>query len=222
LLTSTGEKAAAIDLASAVTRMLKAFRVRGDAAVVTEEYLGVLWSPGIDVDDAIKAMDRFSRNVVPGHNNNFEPKPVQVIEEIDRVNNMFVTPGRPEARIALAAPVAAPRTDAEREKADEILRAAGFGPKGAKGAPMGEESDAERQRRIEQMNRDAEAREANRRRIAQEWADRGEEPMYADDARTMLISPALADILRAQRDMEAAGFGNEPDELELRTGERRR
>lgn len=193
-LTFTGEKAALVDLGDAINAMFRAFRVRGDAVAALNAYIAELRD--LDVDDVIKALGRFSRQVVPGHNNAFEPNPVQVRAEVRRMAEMFATPDRPE-RVALAAPVAQPRTDAEREKADAILRAAGYGPKNRQAKP-GEESEEERKRRAEQMRRDEVARAANRARIAQEWADRGEEPVYADDARTMIVSPTLAAMLRGQ------------------------
>src|SRR5690606_36203635 len=104
--------------------------------------------------------------------------------------------GRSE-RKALPAPEVRPRTEAEKERADAILRAAGYGPKADRNAAE-PESDEERKRRAAQMERDARARAENRARIEQEWADRGEEPVYADDARTMIVSPTLAAMLRAQ------------------------
>lgn len=202
-LTSTGEKAAMVDLGEAINAMLKAFRVRGDAVALMNLYMGEL--ADLDVDETIRALGRFSRQVVPGHNNAFEPNPVQVRAEVRRMAEMFASPDRPE-RVALPAPKVEPRTEEDRAKADAILRAAGFGPKDAGGKRKpGEETEAERKRRAEQMRKDADARAANRARIAQEWADRGEEPVYADEARTMMISPALATLLGIQN--LAAGLG---------------
>lgn len=193
LLTATGERAAQVDLGEAVNAMLRAFKVRGDAVANMRVYVEQLID--LDVDDVVKALGRFSRNVVPGHDNRFEPNPVQVREEIRRVNEMFRSADRPARLEALPAPKITPRTDEDREKADAILRAAGFGPKNAHAKP-GEESEEERKRRAEQMRRDELARAANRARIEQEWADRGEEPVYADDARTMIVSPAIAAMRR--------------------------
>lgn len=195
LLTATGERAAQVDLGEAVNAMLRAFKVRGDAVANMRVYVEQL--ADLDVEDVIKALGRFSRNVVPGHDNRFEPNPVQVREEIRRVNEMFRPADRPERAPALPAPKVEPRTDAMREKADAILRAAGFGPKDAAGKRKpGEETQAEREARAEQMRRDTAARAANRARIEQEWADRGEEPVYADDARMMVVSPAIAAMRR--------------------------
>lgn len=202
-LTSTGEKAAMVDLGEAINAMFRAFRVRGDAVAAMNAYLTEL--ADLDVDKTIRALGRFSRQVVPGHNNAFEPNPVQVRAEVRRMAEMFGSPDRPQ-RVALPAPKERPRTDEERAKADAILRAAGFGPKNAHAKP-GEESEEERKRRAEQLRRDAVAREENRARIAQEWADRGEEPVYADDARTMMISPALATLLGIQKLTDDLGFG---------------
>lgn len=195
LLTSTGDKAAMVDLGEALNGMFRAFRVRGDAVAAMNAYLTDL--ADLDVDDVIKAVGRFSRQVVPAHDYRFEPSPVQIRAEIRRVNEMFRSPDRPPQREALPAPEIRPRTEAEKERADAILKAAGYGPKGDRSAAE-PESDEERKRRAAQMERDAKARAENHARIAQEWADLGEEPMYADDARTMIASPALAAILRAQ------------------------
>jgi len=205
-------------LTAAVSAMLTQFRAPASVDAVQAYLVGLA---DIDPDLIERTISRYCRGVVPGHDNRFAPNVPQIRAETERFENQFVS-GRPE-RVALPAPKERPRTDEDRARADAILRAAGFGPKDAGGKRKpGDETEAERQRRAEQLRRDADARAANRARIAQEWADRGEEPVYADDARTMPISPALATIMQAARDMEAAGYGNEPDEMELRTGEVRR
>lgn len=118
LLSGTGEATARIDLAEAVNGMLKAFRVRGDAVAAVSLYVGQL--SDLDVDDVVRALGRFSRNVVPGHDNRFEPNPVQVREEIRRVNEMFRPADRP-ARVVLPAPKIEPRTAEQKAKVDELV-----------------------------------------------------------------------------------------------------
>ncbi|MCC7347523.1 MAG: hypothetical protein IT538_09010 [Variibacter sp.] len=179
-------------LTAAVSGMLTQFRAAASVDAVQAYLVGLA---DIDPDLIERTVSRYCRGVVPGHDNRFAPNVPQLRAETERFENQFAS-GRPE-RVALPAPKVEPRTDAEREKADAILRAAGFGPKNAHAKP-GEESEEERKRRAEQMRRDEVARAANRARIAQEWADRGEEPVYADDARTMIVSPTLAAMLRAQ------------------------
>lgn len=180
-------------LTAAVSAMLTQFRAPASVDAVQAYLVGLA---DIDPDIVERTISRYCRGVVPGHDNRFAPNVPQIRAEAERFENQFAS-GRPE-RKALAAPVAQPRTDAEREKADAILRAAGYGPKNAGGKLVGEETEEERKRRAEQMRRDEVARAANRARIEQEWADRGEEPVYADDARTMIVSPTLAAMLRAQ------------------------
>lgn len=119
LLTSTGEQAAKLDLGDAVNRMLRAFRVRGDAVATMRDYVAELFTPDLDVDDAIKALDRFSRLLVPGHDNRFEPNPVQIREEVRRVNEMFTSP-RPKLE-ALAPPPPKVRTEEEKAFADQAV-----------------------------------------------------------------------------------------------------
>jgi hypothetical protein len=178
-------------LTAAVSGMLTQFRAPASVDAVQAYLVGLA---DIEPDLIERTISRYCRGVVPGHDNRFAPNVPQIRAEVDRFENQF-TSQRPE-RVALPAPKERPRTDEERAKADAILKAAGYGPKNRTAKP-GEESEEERKRRAEQMRRDAEARAANNARIAQEWADRGEEPLYADDARTMAVSPALAAIIRA-------------------------
>lgn len=119
LLSSTGEKAAVVDLTAAIGRLLASFGVRGDAVAHTATYQAAL--SDLDVDDVIKALDRFSRHVVPAHDYRFAPSPVQVRAEVDRVEQMFRMPGRPAPRPSLAAPKPQAKTDEQKARIDALV-----------------------------------------------------------------------------------------------------